>query len=145
MNIELLTFYIVVLIIIVSVAIVSIVVFFADKQPDIRFSKDFIQITGMFGMIIHHAEIASVIMTNDKLPSMFKTWGLCFLGINKGDFDIYDKNEEYEVGEGCKLYTQTNKPPFILITLTNDLKIFINFRNKTLMKKYYSELLKYVS
>jgi hypothetical protein len=49
----------------------------------------------------------------------------------------------YEIGEGCKLYTQTNKPPFIVIRTIYSQLIFINFRDKKLMEEYYSELLKY--
>lgn len=125
------------LIIIILVLIAFLTAAIACKQPKIVFYKGCVEITGWFGMVIPYKEVVSVVMTDDKLPSMFRSFGLCFFGFNKGDFDIYDNSEEYEVGEGCKLYTQTNKPPFIVITLKNGLKIFINFRNKELMKKYY--------
>lgn len=115
---------------------VILLLFFSSRQPKILFEKDTVKITGMFGMTLDRAEIASVSMTDAFLPKMYRTQGLCLFGINKGYFRIYEN------GEVCKLYTQTNKPPFILIKTVHSQFVFINFKDKELMDKYYEELKK---
>jgi hypothetical protein len=116
-------------------------------QPKIRFYKDFVKITGISGMKIKRTEIVSVTEKDAPLPAMCRSGalGLYFFGINKGYFTVWEDSEIYNLKNNdiCKLYIQTRKPPFIVITLTNNLQIFINFRNKKIMEKYYSEFLKY--
>lgn len=114
-------------------------------QPKILFSEESVKITGMFGMKIKREEIASVVIGDANLPSMFRDWALCLFGFNKGFFVVWEDCNEYNLKDNdtCKLYTQTNKPPFIVITLNDGMQIFINFRNKDLMNDYYLKLLEY--
>jgi hypothetical protein len=117
----------------------SVIIFLicASWQPKLLFNKDTVKITGMLGMTLYKTEIASVSMSDAILPRMYRTSGLCLFGINKGYFRTWGD------GEVCKLYTQSNKPPFILIKTIHSQFIFINFKNKELMEKYYLELQKY--
>jgi hypothetical protein len=121
---------------IVSVFYMVAILISSSKQSKIIFDKDTIKITGWFGITLNHTEIDSVSMLNSNLPFMWKSWGLAFFGINKGSFMMSD-------GETCKLYTQTSKPPFIVIKTVHSQFVFINFKNKELLKKHYLKLLKY--
>jgi len=135
--------------IIIFIILIITVLVIAAWQPKILFYKDFVKITGISGMKIERKKIVSITMADVPLPAMSRSsnFGIYLFGINKGYFTVWEDSDYYNLKDNdtCKKYVQTNKPPFIVITLTNDLKIFINFRNKTLMEKYYLELLKYVS
>lgn len=120
----------------IIVVLVVLLLIFASKRPKILFGNDTVKITGMFGITINKADISSVSLTDTLSSYLRKSWGLALFGINKGSFVM-------ENGETCKLYTQTNKPPFIAIRTIHSQFIFINFKDKSLMQQYYSELLKY--
>lgn len=88
-----------------------------------------VQIKGMYGMEIPIKEISTIILKENIPTITLRTNGFSVGNIHKGYYNLI------ELGK-CKLYLQSNKGPYIIISLNTGTRIIINFstQNKTIEK-----------
>jgi hypothetical protein len=92
-----------------------------------------LQITGMYGFEMKSSDISGVELTN-KLPSiLIRTNGFSAGASKKGSFklDRYGK---------CKLFLNSNKSPFLIITNSHGEKIITNDKDTTVTKESFNNI-----
>ena len=96
-------------------------------------SNDNVRFKGIYGFEMRNSDIKNIELT-EKIPSIImRTNGFGLGAIQKGTFKLN------EFGK-CKLFLNSNKNPFIIITDKNGLKTIINFKDSALTRDKYTEL-----
>lgn len=95
--------------------------------------NDTLQFTGMYGFEMKSSDISTVELTN-KLPSIIiRTNGFSSGASKKGSFKL-DK-----LGK-CKLFLNSNRSPFLIITNSHGEKIIINDKDTVVTKENYNNI-----
>lgn len=114
-------------------AVVSIIplLFFGNKEPEITFTNQQMQISGIYGNDYNLSDIESVTLINERPVTTFKTNGFAMGGIKKGHFNVQNDGN-------CLLFVSgTGK--CIRLKIKSDV-IYINFADETKTEELFGEL-----
>lgn len=102
--------------------------------PKMRINAERVQITGLYGDKINISDITEVKLVNQIPKVLARTNGLGPGYPRKGYFTLEDFGT-------TKLFLESGKPPFLIIERQEGEKIILNYKEKGLTEKYYSELI----
>ena len=118
---------------IIAIAIIIVIGIFGAREPNVTINGNIMKISGLHGTTVSVDEIQKIEeIKEDKIAVGSKIFGLGIGSIRKGRF-------HYGENSSAKVFLETNKGPYILITLKDDL-IIINFRNADKTDKLYNYL-----
>jgi len=122
---------------ILAISLIGIItlMYFGQKTNNITFNSLGIEISGMYGEKIPFSEIKEVSLCHHLPKIKYKTNGYASSQIKKGYFKTED-------GEKVKLLISNLEPPYLLITKTNEKKIYYG-QNSPKNKALMQELSKY--
>lgn len=114
-------------------AVVSIILllFFGNKEPEITFTDQQMQILGIYGNDYNLSDIESVTLINERPVTTFKTNGFDIGGIKKGHFHVQNEGN-------CLLFVSGTGKCIRLKTKSD--VIYINFADETKTEELYGKL-----
>lgn len=114
-------------------AVVSIILllFFGNKEPEITFTNQQLQISGIYGNDYNLSDIESVTLINERPVTTFKTNGFDMGGIKKGHFNVQNEGN-------CLLFVSGTGKCIRLKTKSD--VIYINFADETKTEELYGKL-----
>ena len=114
-------------------AVVSIILllFFGNKEPEITFTNQQMQISGIYGNDYNLSDIESVTLINERPVTTFKTNGFAMGGIKKGHFNVQNDGN-------CLLFVSGTGKCIRLKTKSD--VIYINFADETKTEELYGKL-----
>ncbi len=114
-------------------AVVSIIplLFFGNKEPEITFTNQQMQISGIYGNDYNLSDIESVTLINERPVTTFKTNGFAMGGIKKGHFNVQNDGN-------CLLFVSGTGKCIRLKTKSD--VIYINFADETKTEELFGKL-----
>ncbi len=114
-------------------AVVSIIplLFFGNKEPEITFTNQQMQISGIYGNDYNLSDIESVTLINERPVTTFKTNGFAMGGIKKGHFNVQN--------DGNSLLFVSGTGKCIRLKTKSDV-IYINFADETKTEELFGKL-----
>jgi hypothetical protein len=118
------------LVIIISIGFI----FYGTRPQRVVAHGDEIKITGLYGLELNITDIEKIELKKQIPKIELRTNGFSFGSAKKGNFKLT------EFGK-CKLFLQSEHPPFILLMDKNGERLIINYKNETETEQKFSELI----
>jgi len=121
---------------IVSVFVIGLITY-GIIPPKIVISNNTIRVTGMYGTKINIPNIEDAVLSKQIPTIRLRTNGFSFGPIRKGTYDL-DKFGK------CKLFLNSDNPPYLIISKNDGYKIIINFKDESKTREVYKNIVQLI-